>query len=77
MYATNRQAEAEAIVRILHEDRSRESGDGDCSLCGCFEDHDESCPFRMADEFIAKYGSNPPQDPKPTVYLTCKEPEQI
>lgn len=64
MYATNRQAEAEAIVRILQEDRSRENGDGDCSLCGGFEDHDESCPFRLSDEFIAKYGTHPPEEPK-------------
>lgn len=77
MYQTIRQADAEAIVRILHENRSRESGDGDCSLCGCFDDHDESCPFGMADAFIAKYGTHPPNEPKTEVrslvYPTAEE----
>jgi len=74
LYATNRQAEAEAIVRILQEDRSRENGDGDCSLCGGFEDHDESCPFRLSDEFIAKYGTHPPAGPtiEPLIYLKAE-----
>ena len=63
MYATNRQSDAEAIVRILHEvpidDRPVE---GYCYLCLEREDngHEESCPFQMADEFIAKYGTQPP-----------------
>jgi hypothetical protein len=71
LYATNRQAEAEAIVRILHEvtddDRSVE---GYCYLCGEItpddppEVHGESCPFGMADEFIAKYGTHPPAEPR-------------
>lgn len=71
VYQTNRQADAEAIVRILHEvtddDRSAE---GYCCLCGEItpddppEVHGESCPFGMADEFIAKYGTHPPAEPR-------------
>ena len=80
MYATNRQADAEAIVRILHEVTDRmDYEEGLCLLCLEREDngHEESCPFQMADEFIAKYGTHPPQDSKPQLFVTCKEPEQI
>ena len=67
MYATNRQADAEAIVRILHEVTERmDYEEGICLLCLEREDNDhgESCPFRMADEFIAKYGTHPPKEPR-------------
>ena len=63
MYATNRQADAEAIVRILHETTERMDYDeGLCLLCLERKDngYEESCPFQMADEFIAKYGTQPP-----------------
>jgi hypothetical protein len=63
LYATNRQAEAEVIVGILYEVTDRMDYDsGLCLLCLEAEDnrHEESCPFQMADEFIAKYGSKPP-----------------
>ena len=79
MYATNRQRDAEAIVRILHEVTDRmDYEEGLCLLCLEREDngHEESCPFQMADEFIAKYGTHPPQDSKPQ-FVTCKEPERI
>jgi hypothetical protein len=68
MYATNRQADAEAIVRILHEmpDTQRMDEADSCFLCWELleNEHSESCPFRLADEFINKYGSNPPKEPK-------------
>ena len=67
MYATNRQADAEAIVRILHETTERMDYDeGLCLLCLEREDngHKESCPFQMADEFINKYGTYPPSEPR-------------
>lgn len=67
MYATNRQAAAESVVRILHETTERLDYDsGLCLLCLELEDngHGESCPFRMADEFIAEYGTHPPEEPK-------------
>ena len=65
MYATEIQADAESIVRILQdiapEMRENPIGEEECILCfNPLTDHSESCPFRMADEFIAKYGSNPP-----------------
>ncbi len=82
MYATNRQAEAEVIVGILHEMTDRmDYEEGLCLLCMSMEDngHEESCPFRLSDEFIAKYGTHPPAEPaiEPFIYLTCKQPEQI
>jgi len=67
LYATNRQAEAEAIVRILHQTKERMDYEaGLCLLCLNREDngHEENCPFQMADEFIAKYGTHPPKEPK-------------
>ena len=67
VYATNRQSDAEAIVRILHETTERMDYDeGLCLLCLEREDngHEESCPFQMADEFIAKYGTHPPAEPR-------------
>ena len=63
MYATIRQADAEAIVRVLHETTERMDYEaGLCLLCLNREDngHDENCPFQRADDFIAKYGSKPP-----------------
>ena len=65
MYQTNRQADAEVIVGILHEivddDREEQDSEGLCKLCfNPIHKHSESCPFRMADEFIAKYGTHPP-----------------
>ncbi len=66
MYATTRQADAEAIVRILHEmTERRDYEEGFCLLCLEWEDygHEDNCPFQMADEFIAKYGTNPPKEP--------------
>jgi hypothetical protein len=63
LYQTNRQAGAEAIVRILHEVTDRMDYEASlCLLCLKLEDngHEESCPFQMADEFIAKYGTQPP-----------------
>lgn len=66
MYATNRQADAEAIVRILHEVTDRvDYEQGLCILCYEAPDgHEENCPFQMADEFIAKYGTQPPTEPR-------------
>jgi hypothetical protein len=67
LYQTTRQADAEAILRILHEVTDRMDYDsGLCLLCLEAEDngHEESCPFQMADEFIAKYGTHPPKEPK-------------
>ena len=69
MYATDRQRDAEAIVRILHEIeptmRENPLAEEECILCfNPLTDHGESCPFRMSDEFIAKYGSNPPAEPR-------------
>ena len=67
MYATTRQADAEAIVRILHEVTDRmDYEEGLCLLCLEREDngHEESCPFQMADEFVAKYGTHPPTEPR-------------
>ena len=67
MYATTRQADAEAIVRILHEVTDRmDYEQGLCILCMSREEngHEESCPFQMADEFIAKYGTRAPVEPR-------------
>ncbi len=67
MYATNRQSDAEAIVRILHEVTDRmDYEEGLCLFCLEREDngHEESCPFQMADEFVAKYGTHPPKEPR-------------
>ena len=67
MYATTRQADAEAVVRILHEVTDRmDYEQGLCILCFEAEDngHDDNCPFQMADEFIAKYGTHPPEEPR-------------
>ena len=67
VYATDRQRDAEAIVRILHETTERMYYDeGLCLLCLEREDngHKESCPFQMADEFINKYGTHPPSEPR-------------
>ena len=69
LYQTNREAEAEAVVRILHEMTDRFYRDI-CVICGYYSrpgfvlGHGESCPFQMADEFIAKYGTHPPKEPK-------------
>jgi hypothetical protein len=65
VYATERQADAEVIVGILHEivddDREEQDSEGFCKLCfNPIHKHSESCPFRMADEFIEKYGTQPP-----------------
>ena len=67
MYATTRHADAEAIVRILQETTERmDYEEGLCLLCLNREDngHDENCPFQMADEFVAKYGTHPPAEPR-------------
>ena len=69
MYRTDREANAELIVKILHEipteDRIVEDA---CTICeeftspGFAQIHSEDCPFRLADEFIAKYGTRPPEE---------------
>ena len=69
MYQTDRQRDAEAIVRILREmtddDREDTLEEGYCKLCiNPLYKHGDSCPFRLSDDFIAKYGSNPPEEPK-------------
>jgi hypothetical protein len=69
LYQTNRQADAEAIVRILREIepemRENPLQDGECILCfNPISKHGESCPFRLSDEFIAKYGTQPPTEPR-------------
>jgi hypothetical protein len=69
VYATNRQADAEAIVGILHEmtddDREDTLEEGYCKLCiNPLYKHGDSCPFRLSDEFIAKYGTHPPKEPR-------------
>lgn len=79
LYQTNRQSEAEAIVRILHEmpDTQRMDENDSCFLCWELleNEHSESCPFRLADEFIAKYGTHPPAGPaiEPLVYPKAEE----
>ena len=63
MYQTKRQAAAEAIIRIIHETKERMDYEEDiCLLCLNREDngHEDNCPFQMADEFIAEYGTHPP-----------------
>jgi hypothetical protein len=73
MYQTDRQAGAEAIVKILREVPAETRIVAQfCVVCDEFfpddksesGEHNESCPFRLADEFIAKYGTHPPEEPK-------------
>jgi hypothetical protein len=80
VYATTRQADAEAIVRILHEVTDRMDYDSSlCLLCLELEDsgHEESCPFQMADEFIAKYGTHPPAGPAIEPLICPKAEEAV